>query len=257
MAKIILIVSIVAMGGATFFGIKNRQELISLKKEAIAINGRIDSAWTRSLDTVDDINKNKGELEAEQEGQAEVTASISARRRDVAQLESSITKADEEIAEVQARVDALQAELDSLGVTPDTLLAQKDQLEKDIVIAGEEAETLTGEIDLTRNVIANNRQAAASIQERLAQRKRAIAANQLTVSVRDVNDEYGFVVLNAGKTGGVSGDSQFLILRGGTLIAKVSASSVQDGITVANVIPGSLAQGAVIMPGDTAILDTK
>ena len=257
MAKIILILSILAMGGATFFGIKNRQTLIDLKKQTIDINEQIDREWVSSRDDVEEVGKVNRELEAAQEGQAEITANINARKRDVTQIESSISNSDAEIADVQAQVNALQRELDSVGVTPDTLLEEKDAKEKAIVIASEEAEQLKGEIDLTRNVIAKNREAARAIRDRLSRRKQSIGASRLTVRVRDVNDEFGFVVLSAGKNSGVAGDSQFLILRGATLIAKVAASSVQDSVTIANVIPGSLAEGAVIMPGDTAILDAK
>jgi len=257
MAKIILILSILAMGAATFFGIKNRQTLISLKKDTIEINNQIDREWISAKDTVEEVGKVKRSLAVEQEGQDEVVAGISARRRDVSQIESSISDADAEIAEIEAKSSALQRELDSIGVSPDTLLDEKDALEKAIVVANEEAETLKGEIDLTRNVIAGNRQAISAIRERLQQRKQTIGAGQITASVRDVNDEFGFVVLTAGKSNGVSSDSQFLVLRGSTLIAKVAASNVQGNVTIANVIPGSLDQGAVIMPGDTVILEGR
>ena len=48
MAKIILILGILAMGGATFFGIKNRAQLIDLKRQTIEINDRIDAGMGRS-----------------------------------------------------------------------------------------------------------------------------------------------------------------------------------------------------------------
>lgn len=257
MAKIILILSILAMGGATFFGIKNRKTLIDVKKQTIDINSKISREWITFTDIEDKQEKIARNIEAEKEGQDVVVAGISARKRDITQIEASISSADAEIAEIEAKTAALQRELDSIGVSPDTLLDEKDALEKAIVLATEEAETLKGEIDLTRNVIAGNRQATAAIRDRLQKRKQAIGARQLTVRVRDVNDEYNFVVLNAGKNSGVSGDSQFLVMRGSTLIAKVATSSVQSSVTVANIVPGSLAPGAVIMPGDTAILDAK
>ena len=257
MAKIILILSILAMGCATFFGIKNRQALIELKKQTIEIKKQIDGdyiAYSEAAEAADKVNKN---IAAEKEGQDEVDAGIRARKLEISQIESAISKAEEEVAAIEAKTNALQRELDAIGVSPDTLLEEKDAIEKAIVLANEESETLKGEIDLTRNVIAGNRQAISAINARLQKRKEAIGARQLTVRVQDVNDEFGFVVLNAGKSGGVASDSQFLILRGSTLIAKVAASTVQPGSTVANLVPGSLAEGAVIMPGDTAILDAK
>ena len=213
--------------------------------------------WVDLGKPVDELKDTEDDLATEQEGQDEVQATISARTNEVRQIESEISRADSQIAEIQGQVDALQRELDSLGVTPDTLLEEKDALEKAIVVANEEAETLKGEIDLTRNVVSNNRQAMTAIRKRLADRKAAIGARQLTVQVNEVNDEFGFVVLSAGKNNGVSGDAQFLIQRGGALVAKVAASSVQNSITIANVIPGSMADGAVIMAGDRAILDAK
>ncbi|MCB1094879.1 MAG: hypothetical protein KDN22_04800 [Verrucomicrobiae bacterium] len=257
MAKIILILSILAMGGATFFGIKNRQTLIELKKQTIDINKQIDRDYIAYSDAADAADKIEKNIASEEEGQAEVVASIGARKREVSNIENAIKKADDEIAATEAKTNALQRELDALGVTPETLLEEKDAIEKAIVLANEEAETLKGEIDLTRNVIAANRQATSAIRSRLQKRKEAIGARQLTVSVRDVNDEFGFIVLSAGKNSGVASDSQFLILRGSTLIAKVTASTVQESVTIANVVPGSLSEGAVIMPGDTAILDAR
>jgi hypothetical protein len=257
MAKIILILSILAMGGATFFGIKNRQTLIDLKKQTIEINKLIDVNYIDYSEAAEEAEKLNRRIATEKEGQDEVVAGISARKREISQVESAISNADAEIATIEAKTNALQRELDAIGVSPDTLLEEKDAIEKAIVLANEEAETLKSEIDLTRNVIAGNRQATSAISARLQKRKDAIGAGQLTVRVQDVNDEFGFVILNAGKNSGVASSSQFLILRGSTLIAKVAASTVQAESTVANVVPGSLVEGAVIMPGDTAILDAK
>ncbi|MGK0189862.1 MAG: hypothetical protein ACI9R3_005680 [Verrucomicrobiales bacterium] len=257
MAKIILILSILAMGGATFFGIQGRKNLIDLKKQAIDINSKIDREWIAYKDLIDAEDKLDRNIEAEAAGQDEVIAGISARKLEITNIERSIAQSDSEIAATEAETNGLENKLNAIGVSPDTLLDDKDAIEKAIVLATEEAETLKGEIDLTRNVIAGNRQATSAISNRLQKRKQSIGARQLTVRVRDVNDEFGFVVLNAGKNSGVSGDSQFLVMRGSTLIAKVATSSVQATVTVANVIPDSLSEGVVIMPGDTAILDAK
>lgn len=256
MAKIILILSIVAMGAAIFLGIKNRTALIELKTGTITLNKETENTYVEAQDVAANAMSETNKLKTEKATHDENRAAIASKTREVESSEAAITAADSDIANVQSEIDGLQAKLDEVDADPDQIQQQLDDLEKGIVVAQEEAETLQKEIDLARSVVTRNIEGANVIAQRLEDRRKAIGANQLTISVRDVNDEYGFVILNAGKAIGISEQSQFLILRGGTLIAKVGAASVENGITIANVVPGSVVEGASILRGDSAILAT-
>src|SRR5439155_99874 len=72
-------------------------------------------------------------------------------------------------------------------------------------------------------------------------------------SVLAYNQAYNFVVLNLGARNGVEPNSEMLVLRDGTLIAKIRISSVEPATAIGDIITNSLARGVQVQPGDNVI----
>jgi hypothetical protein len=68
-----------------------------------------------------------------------------------------------------------------------------------------------------------------------------------------VNQAYNFVVLNLGGRQGVEPNSEMLVLRDGTLIAKIRISSVEPSTAIGDIVSNSLERGVQVQPGDTVV----
>ena len=62
MAKIILILSIVAMGAAIFLGIKTRKELVTIKTDTITLNQAIEDSYVAAGDVADEATTEAGKV---------------------------------------------------------------------------------------------------------------------------------------------------------------------------------------------------
>ena len=98
-----------------------------------------------------------------------------------------------------------------------------------------------------------------AIEERAAQpatrkKQRPAGGNPgLRGAILAVNPAYNFVVLNLGGRQGVEANAEMLVLRGGTLIARIRISSVEPATAIGDIITSSLARGVQVQPGDTVI----
>ena len=72
-------------------------------------------------------------------------------------------------------------------------------------------------------------------------------------TVLAVNQAYNFVVLNLGGRQGVEANAEMLVLRDGTLIAKIRISSVEPSTAIGDIITSSLERGVQVQPGDIVI----
>ena len=90
---------------------------------------------------------------------------------------------------------------------------------------------------------------------RIAARKKAFDRNSLTAHVVAVNNDWGFVIIDAGEKEGITPDTKLLVTRGTATVGKLSILTVAGGRTVANILGDTLAPGMAPAPGDKVILE--
>ncbi|MEM6911829.1 MAG: hypothetical protein AAF555_09635 [Verrucomicrobiota bacterium] len=169
-------------------------------------------------------------------------ASVGELERDLKVTKAKIAEFEKVFQELQDRFgegvtpENFRAKLDALEAQRDQLQSESAALERSVVQASEAVEQ-------TERTLSNVR------QEDRDWRRRNI--EQLEAIVTAVNSEWGYVVINAGKRQGVSGDVPLLVMRNGTLIAKLNVTTIEDNTSVADVIEGSL-RGS-LTPGDQVI----
>ena len=61
------------------------------------------------------------------------------------------------------------------------------------------------------------------------------------------------MVLSIGDRQGAVANAEMILQRGGSQIGKVRITSVEPSTSVADIIPGSLARGVRVQPGDQVI----
>ncbi len=181
-----------------------------------------------------------------------------------------VTKANSDIAEKQAEVETLKKNLEELT-------KQVASLEEQITKAGDikkllaQVDALTQQVKESEAAIANQMQQKTISEEKLVavqgeitklqdverRQKAGIVEPGFTARVAQAFPEYGFVVLNKGNLGGMFARASLDVKRGNSVVAKLLVRDVEQGVSVADLIPGSLAAGDSIRSGDLVVAGAK
>lgn len=151
--------------------------------------------------------------------------------KQVAQIEDQITKAGD-IPTLVAQVARLQKELKDSEAAIANQEQQKAIAEKELVV-------VQGEI--THLKAAEKRQQAGIVDP------------SFTARVSEAYPAYGFVVLNKGNVGGIFSRAALDVKRGKDVVARLTVREVEQGMSVADLVPGSLASGQTIRSGDLVV----
>jgi hypothetical protein len=65
-----------------------------------------------------------------------------------------------------------------------------------------------------------------------------------------VNQDWGFVTIGAGNGSSVVRQAKLDVVRGNSIVGKVIVTNVSSGSSAAEIVPGSIAPGDSILPGD-------
>jgi len=91
---------------------------------------------------------------------------------------------------------------------------------------------------------------------KIEERRKNFDRNSLTSRILAVNHDWGFVVIDAGKsTAGLTQDTKLIVTRGALTVGKISVMSVEGNRAMAAIVPDAVINGMTIMPGDRVILE--
>lgn len=254
--KIIFVLGLLAMGGAGYFAFNNHQKFDDVRDAKDAniakikgIKGKIANDDELILELHKQITTTEGERDENRERFESNTRQITANKATVNDLDS-------QVEQTQGQITAIETEVDTVlkDGTPEEFQAKVEDLKKSVNDKEEELNTLEKEIDLANGIIADNRQTISNFESRQRDRAKLIARNALDARVTSVNNDWGFVVINAGENRGVTADSALLVRRGDKIMGKLKISSVEPSITIADIEQSSVPSGGRILPGDKIIL---
>lgn len=258
MKRLILAAAILCMAGAAFVGVTNKQTRDDeIKQRKIAEKEyRI---------TNDELNTTKTELATAEKSHAEAEDAKNKASADLATLEqslkrqqASIAKNEEELEKIaiqQKEINLVVAKLDGITSVEELIAKEKglqDTLAEKTATKVEEETKLATSTKMKNNVQAQ----VVDLEKRQIERAKEIALNGLEATVVAVNKDWGFVMVNAGMSLGVSASSSLLVKRGEELIARLRIVTLAPDMVVCDVVPETIAKGARVMPGDRAIFES-
>ena len=103
--------------------------------------------------------------------------------------------------------------------------------------------------------VAKNDTTIQTFSQRQAERSQGISLNGTEGTITAVNWDLGFVVINIGKNQGVGADSELIVKRGSEIVGKLTISSIEPRLTVADIRQDTIRDGARIIPGDRVIFE--
>ncbi len=261
MTKVLFILSAVVILVASFFAYQNGREFTSVRTNIAGINASIASekkAEEKLLrpgsgevpKLVADIARVQGDLDVEAE-------KLKAQKNKLAQTEGEITRTREEF-EVKEKK---KLELDELlkvlpkGMKPETMAEDINKLKKEKFDYEGQAEAKKKEVAAEEEKVAGIQKRVDEVMHKIEDRRKNFERNSLSSRVIAVNYDWGFVIIDAGKSTGLTQDTKLIVTRGALTVGKISIMSVEAKNSMAAIVPDAVVSGQVIMPGDRVILE--
>ena len=249
--------SVLLLALSAVFGVLNLQKTRGLRAEIIQTESARQSAEQLRL-------SREKELKGREAAVAEANAEFANTQNRVASTEAELLKAQTEKNDLQAKLRANETEIADLrkriesaetkpaaGIAPTT--ASKAELQAQLEDAKKQLDAAEKEKLLLSDKMKVTQERSNPLETARPHRHRTSGNPGIRGSVLAVNQAYNFVVLSLGGRQGVEANSEMLVLRGGSFIAKIRISSVEPATAIGDIITSSLARGVQVQPGDMVV----
>jgi cell shape-determining protein MreC len=257
MTKVLFILSAVVILVASFFAYQNGREFAAVRLSVAGINSQITKEQTADKKIIGEVNQLVADIGRVQ-GELDIEAEkLKAHKNKLSQAESEATRTQEELDEKVKKQQKLVVDLEKLPkdvkpetITEDIARMKKEKLEFEAQAEAKKKETVA---ELEKVAVVQNR--LAEVVRKIEERRKNFDRNSLTSRVLAVNHDWGFVVIDAGKSTGLTQDTKLIVTRGSLTVGKISVMNVEGTRSMAAIVPDAVINGMTIMPGDRVILE--
>ncbi len=229
----------------------------------MVLNDTIASLNTNLANTKADLARTKTELQTTKTELAKTQDELKSTQDQLTQSQADLATANGKITDLNGQIDTLNKEIDILKHPnaaapsgPDTPVytkAEMDAVKKDLADATAQVAELNQVKDTLTNKVKDETTRADDLQKVVDHYKNGILKNGLEGEVLAFNPGWNFVVISIGDRQGAVANAEMILKRGDEQIGKVRITSVEPSTSVADIIPGSLAKGVRVEPGDKVL----
>lgn len=257
MTKVLFILSAVIILVSAFFAYQNGREFTSVRTAVAVANMQVQTALNDANKVVTDVNgvvANIGTVQGELDIEGE---KLKSQKLKLAQVENDLKRDQDQLDTASKKLADQRVRLAKLpqGMKPETMVEEINGMKKATAEFQAQIELKKKEAEAEEAKMGDARKAYEEVVRKIEDRKKSFDRNSLVARIVAVNTAWGFVVVDAGQSGGITEATKLLVTRGNQTVGKLSILSVQDNRTVANILPETLAQGMRIAPGDRVILE--
>jgi chemotaxis protein histidine kinase CheA len=189
-----------------------------------------------------DLAKVKDKLTKEEKAKAEAAA----KKDEVAKLAEEAAAAKEAASKDLAEVEQKMKDMGGI----DTLVAE---------MKSQEAKRLEydKQISVAKSAIESSLAGKAVLDKQISEIKRidnwqqtGTMAAGFRSRITAVNPDWGFVTIGAGNAASVVRQAKLDVVRGSSVVGKIIVTSISPNSSSAEIVPGSVAPGDSILPGD-------
>lgn len=256
MKKLVLVLGILAMAGAAALGVMNMKSLQSEQTDLAEAKDGIKKAKVEHGKVDDSLVTARDDRRFAKDQRDDTSAQLSVLNNTLSRQGSEIMKLQTSIEKAKVEKKELDLLISEVGASSVEDLEKKVQAQKDaLAMRQNEKQSVMAELD-QRNKETNAMEGQVQdLQKKRLEHARNVALNGLEATVIAVNRDWGFVMVNVGKALGVSAEASLLVKRGGERIARLRITDISDEVLMSEVIDGSLAEGARVLPGDKVIFE--
>lgn len=258
MTKVLFLLSAVVMAVACFFSWQNRQAFVDARLDRQKIDRTINTEYAKANTAANEVVAIKaevatvaGELEAEKTRLEQANIKLRNVTNEAERTSADLDTAKKEFASIRSKIEKLPE-----GVTLETI-GESINKQKTVIAENEDKARQIQETAVAKEKeVKKATDDLADVQKRVEERRKFYDRNSLTATIVAVNNDWGFVVIDAGKNKEITADTKLLITRGLDTIGKLNIVSVDGNRTVANIDQKSVRRGMSVSPGDRVILET-
>ena len=267
MKTIFHILTLVAIAVAAYFSYDNKvkfQEQVDRRQEYKQQDDRVLAAVAKRKKELETArSERKDALEAKDLVIASIdklNSDQQALKRELGEIEATLEEQEEELARAEEAFANARKALEETGIEIvgevnaqnikeiiGKLQDQKKELGAELADLEEVNSGLEGQVD-------DNRAEIARLADREAARNSRFRRNAMESVITAVDNDWGFVVIGAGRNSGFTPQTRLIVKRDGRVIAEVSPSSIEAGQTIAEIDYETVAPGVMLQPGDRVIL---
>jgi len=254
MVRIIFIAVTILGLAAGFFGISARSTIKSVRADLEGIKSTVGAAEQRSKKAEEALKNAEKELADLKSAKSSLESEVASARSEASSIKNSLSAAEQKVREKEDQITALRNELATLKQQAEqpaqTADSAQDEKLRELQVKLEEQLQVTKALEKAKT---DAEERITSLQSELDRIQKGLSRPGLEGKVLGVNPNWNFVLLSIGDRQGVAVNSTLLVKRGGSLIAKVRVTSIDRNTSVADIVPGSVARGTMVQPGDTVI----
>ena len=197
-------------------------------------------------------------------------AGAAAAEKELKDMQDSLTKAEKAKAEAAAKKEDVAKLVEDATASKVAAAKDLDELEQKMKDLGglpamvaelkaQEAKRVEydNQIATAKSAIENALASKAVLDKQIVELKRidlwqqtGTMAPTFRSRITAVNQDWGFVTIGAGNGSSVVRQAKLDVVRGNSIVGKVIVTNVASGSSAAEIVPGSVAPGDSILPGD-------
>jgi hypothetical protein len=257
MIKVLFVLTILITGVAAAFAYKNGREFADVRNRIAGVNAQI--ASEKKLDAAlvaecarlsGDVAKVRGDVDVEQEKLKQAKNRLTLATTDTTRVQEEFAAKEKKKAELDEKIGKLPP-----GMKAETIAEDINRVKKEKADLEGQAILKAEEVTKEEAKIADVQKRLDMVTQKIEDRRKLFERNSLQAQVIAVNPDWGFVVIDAGKSSGIEQDTKLLVTRNRQTVGKISVISIDGNRTVAGIVPDAIYGGSNIIPGDRVILE--
>jgi predicted nucleic acid-binding Zn-ribbon protein len=257
MTKLLFILSALLIIVSSFFAFQNGREFTNVRNSVTALNGQVQTALAAANKVASEVGVVNGEIAKVQDSLNTEVELTKAQKLKLAQVDNDTKRAQDDLDSNNKKLADLRVKMEKLpkDMKPETMLESINTMKKTTAELQAQVEMKKKEVEAEEAKMVDARKALDEVVRKIEDRKKSFDRNSLAARVVAVNNDWGFVVVDAGQKLGITEATKLLVTRGTQTVGKLSIVSVQGDRTVANIVQDSLSAGMTVAPGDRVILE--
>jgi predicted nuclease with TOPRIM domain len=253
--KTLIAISVLLLAIAGVFGFLNTQKARALRTELVNVTSARDDMERRRSAEQKQLKEREAAVAAASAKTTENDNRVAKAEADLVQLQSERADLQSKLQAAQSEVSTLQSQVQEAGAKPSDNpgAASLPELQAQLDDARKQLESAEHENAFLSEKIRTAQDHSTQLQDERKRREPSVSKAGVRGTVLAVNQAYNFVVLNLGGRHGVEPNAEMLVLRDGTLIAKIRVSSVEPSTAIGDIVTSSLARGVQVQPGDVVV----
>ena len=181
-----------------------------------------------------------------------VTAEAAKVTSDTEQKTAEAEVVKKQLEEVTKQLAALEDQINKAGDIK-KLLAKVEELNTQKQAAEAAIANQQQQLALADEKVANINSEITRLEEVERRQRTGVVEPGFTARISQPYMGFGFVILNKGNLGGLIANALLDVKRGNRVVARLKVRDVEQAMSVADLVPGTLAQGESVRTGDLVV----